>query len=401
MTILINYPKNFLRYDLIRDVTKHVKRGHRWIFSDCFASTEKFQDGPALVTFKKQQLAFVVVQKDTHLRARIIALLNEKDSVDYQLKKYFQSQWSKTLELRAQFPNELTNSFRFINGEGDGFPGLIVDIYNDTAVIKHDHPIMEEIWNHQHLVEWLKRDLPYLKCIYLKRKNDEEEKGVNLFGELAPEVSFKENGVHFTSNIRDAAKTGFFLDQRDNRKMISHFSKNKKVLNLFSYTGGFSVYAAIGGASEVTSVDIAAAAVAASQKNFDINKLKNKHNAIHADAFEYLETAQKEKKTWDIVITDPPSFAPNQKALPKAIEGYTRVYASSIKLVPNGGLFVASSCSSHLSQEQFLEILQNSFSTARRRGTVVYIGGQPSDHPFPLVMSELRYLKFAIFRLDD
>ncbi len=204
----------------------------------------------------------------------------------------------------------------------------------------------------------------------------------------------------FASNIRDAAKTGFFLDQRDNRKLIGQFSKNKTVLNLFSYTGGFSIFAAHGGASEVTSVDIAKAAIEASTRNFEVNKLETKHNAIAADAFLWIDEQIKLKNKWDLVITDPPSFAPNQKAVETATVAYTKVFANSLKLVKGNGLFAASSCSSHISTDMFLDICREAFSKTRKKGTLVYMGGQPFDHPYPLAMDELRYLKFALFRVD-
>ncbi|MEN0060038.1 MAG: class I SAM-dependent rRNA methyltransferase, partial [Bdellovibrio sp.] len=313
---------------------------------------------------------------------------------------YFTNQWRKAVEIRKTFDLKVTNSFRLINGEGDGFPGLIVDIYNDTAVIKHDHAIMEKIWNAPEIAKEIQTALPHISCVYLKRRNDVDEKGVNIIGTLASEVQFLENGVLFASNIRDAAKTGFFLDQRDNRKMIQHFSQGKTVLNLFSYTGGFSIFAAKGGAKEVTSVDIAKVAIQAVQRNFEINSLRTLHHDIAADAFEYLEKQIVEKKKYDLVITDPPSFAPNEKSVEQAKAAYVKVFSNSIKLVQSEGLFAASSCSSHISSTDFMNICQEAFSRARKKATLVYSGGQPVDHPYPLAMEELRYLKFALFRLD-
>jgi 23S rRNA (cytosine1962-C5)-methyltransferase len=136
-------------------------------------------------------------------------------------------QWMKAVELRKYFVSDLNNSFRFINGEGDGMPGLIIDIYDDTAVIKHDHEVAEKFWNHQGIAEKLILDFPNIKTVYYKRRNDNEVKGIEIFGHLKEEVIFKENGNFFATNIRDAAKTGFFLDQRDNRKLIEQFSHQK------------------------------------------------------------------------------------------------------------------------------------------------------------------------------
>ncbi|MBV2169171.1 MAG: class I SAM-dependent rRNA methyltransferase [Bdellovibrio sp.] len=390
--------------DLKRDVTKHLKRGHRWIFANCFDEARTGKSGIRLLKFKGEPLALGIWQADTQLRFRVLLLTEEpifrRNNIERTLELYFDSQWRKALEIRKTFDLSITNSFRLINGEGDGLPGLIVDIYNDTAVIKHDHPIMEKVWNAKAIAEKIQAVYPHIKCVYLKRRNDESEKGVNIVGTLAPEVQFLENGVLFASNIRDAAKTGFFLDQRDNRKIIQHFSSGKTVLNLFSYTGGFSLFAAKGGAKEVTSVDIAKVAIEAVERNFKINNLPTTHHDIAADAFDYLEKQILEKKRYDLVITDPPSFAPNEKSVEQAKAAYTKVFSNSIKLVNSEGLFAASSCSSHISSQEFMEICQESFSRARKRATLVYFGAQPVDHPYPLAMEELRYLKFALFRLD-
>lgn len=402
-TPLVNIPESAIpEIQLVRDVNKHLLRGHRWIFADCFDG--KTPTGLAILKSRKDSIAIGLVQADTQLRFRLLCLAEEPyvrmNNIAHTLLSWADIQLSRAIDLRLSFRSEFTNSFRLVNGEGDGMPGLIIDVYDHTAVIKHDHPVMERFYNHQGIAEKLQSVMPYIKNVYYKRRNDEEVKGVDIVGSLAPEVIFKENGSFFASNIRDAAKTGFFLDQRDNRKLISQFSKNRSVLNLFSYTGGFSIFAAQGGASEVTSVDIAKAAIEASKRNFEVNELKTKHNAIAEDAFMFIDEKIKNKEKWDLVITDPPSFAPNQKAVETATAAYTKVFANSLKLVKGNGLFAASSCSSHISTDKFLEICRESFSKTRKKGTLVYMGGQPFDHPYPLAMEELRYLKFALFRVD-
>ncbi len=401
---LINLPGFDLpEMTLIRDVNKHLLRGHRWIFADCFDSS-KVNSGLALLKSRNELLAVGLVQGDTQLRFRVLCLTEEPyfnlNNISQSLRKWSEWQFNKALELRSNVRTNETNSFRLINGEGDGMPGLIVDVYDDTAVIKHDHPVCEQFYNHEGLGRALMLKMPYIKNIYYKKRNDDDVKGLDVIGKLKEEVQFKENGALFATNIRDAAKTGFFLDQRDNRKLISLFTKDKTVLNLFSYTGGFSIFAALGGATEATSVDIAKAAISASERNFEVNNLKTKHVAVAADAFLYIDEQIKNKKKWDLVITDPPSFAPNQKAVESATIAYTKVFLSSLKLVKPGGMFAASSCSSHISTELFLTICREAFSKTRKKGTLVYLGGQPFDHPYPLAMDELRYLKFALFRVD-
>lgn len=401
---LVHSPETLPIIQLTRDVTKHLKQGHRWIFANCFDEKEKRSSGLHALYFKRDLIGIGVVQADTQLRFRLFCLAEEpyfrKNSAAKTMSLWSERQWKNALYIRQRFDFSRTNSIRLINGEGDGMPGLVIDIYNDVAVIKHDHPVMEKVWDLAAIAEKLKSDFPQVTCVYFKRKNSEEEKGVNIIGQLPAETIFKENGLLFASNIRDAAKTGFFLDQRDNRKLIQEFSRGRAVLNLFSYTGGFSLFAAAGGAKSVTSVDIAKAAIAAVTRNFELNEFKTEHRDIAVDAFEFVEQEVARKTKYGLVITDPPSFAPNQKSVPQATEAYKKIYSSSIRLVEENGYFAASSCSSHISTEAFLEITQESFSRARKRGTLVHLGAQPYDHPYPLAMSELRYLKFALFRVD-
>ncbi len=389
---------------LIRDVSKHLKRGHRWIFADCFDQKDRHRDGLAVLKSKNEIIGYGLVQSDTQLRFRLLTLAEENfvrsNNLIHTLTIWSELQWTKAINLRKGFRSQTTNSFRLINGEGDGLPGLIIDVYDDTAVIKHDHPVVIRFWNHEGIAKRLVQDFPFIKSVYHKKRNDEDVKGEEILGTLKEEVLFLENGSFFASNIKDAAKTGFFIDQRDNRKLISQFSKQKSVLNLFSYTAGFSVFAAQGGANSITSVDIGKAAILAARRNFEVNNLTTKHEAIADDAFSFIDQQIKEKQKWDLVITDPPSFAPNQKTVDSAIEAYVKVFSQSLKLVNSNGLFAASSCSSHISTDKFMDICRESFSKNRKKGTLVYFGGQPFDHPYPLAMEELRYLKFALFRLD-
>jgi 23S rRNA (cytosine1962-C5)-methyltransferase len=401
---LIISPEHWNTQVLNRDITKHLKRGHRWAFANAFDERVRMKSGLSFLRYKEEILGLGLCQADTQLRFRLMCLADEpyfkKNNPQKTLEIWAESQWEKAVLLRRGLDLSWTNSFRLINGEGDGMPGLIVDVYADTAVIKHDHPLLETIWNKTEIAKRIVQAFPMVQTVYLKRRNDDEVKGENILGELAEETIFKENGLLFASNIRDAAKTGFFLDQRDNRRYLQNFSKDRDVLNLFSYTGGFSVFAAAGEARSVTSVDIAKVAIQAVKRNFEINELKTPTTDIATDAFAFVEKEIQSKSRYDLVITDPPSFAPNEKSVPQATAAYTKIFADSLRLVKGEGLFAASSCSSHISTAAFFEITKEAFSKARKRGTLVHVGAQPFDHPFPLAMEELRYLKFALFRVD-
>jgi 23S rRNA (cytosine1962-C5)-methyltransferase len=244
------------------------------------------------------------------------------------------------------------------------------------------------------------KEFPFLKGIYLKAKTNDGEEGQILFGHLPEEIIFLENGIKFKTSLSKAAKTGFFLDQRDNRFMISKVSKNKKVANFFSYTGGFSLFAALGGCHEVHSIDIAPEAIKVCEEQFVLNNFNVKRENICGDAFEWLAKYDKQKHFFDLVIIDPPSFAPNQKSKENALKAYEKCFSLGAKIVAPNGMIAFSSCSAHVTQGDFQSVLQNSLAMAKRQGQVLYQGGSPLDHPYPLAMPELNYLKFSLLALN-
>lgn len=387
------------RLKLTRDLTKHIKRGNPWIFSDAVEKL-KTPEGSyvQLISHKNEIIAHGFYSPSINLAFRMLTLgdkkFNDQEVVTRLARAISNKKHLLTLENKC---------FRVINGEGDELPGVVADYYDGVVVLKLDGTVSEAFWKKEELANYFmeQSQIP-VRCVYFKRKNKEEEKGMILAGECRnlAELEFLEHGVKFRTNIIDAAKTGFFLDQRENRNFIRSVSKDKSLLNLFGYTGGFSIYAGLGGASKVTTVDIAPKAIEASVVNWQINLLPSeKHDAICVDAFDFVAEAIKEKKTWDIVITDPPSFAPNQKAVETAREAYTKIFADSLRLVKDGGYFAASSCSGHISFESFLEIVQEALSKSRRRGKVLLIKGQPEDHPFPFALPEMRYLKFVYLQV--
>jgi 23S rRNA (cytosine1962-C5)-methyltransferase len=387
------------RLKLTRDLTKHIKRGNPWIFSDAVEKL-KVPDGTyvVLMSHKNEALAHGFYSPHINLAFRMLNLgdkkFNDQEVVTRLSRAISNKKHLLTLENKC---------FRLLNGEGDELPGVVADYYDGVIVLKLDGTASEAFWKKEELANYFmeQQQIP-VRCVYFKRKNREEEKGMILAGECnhLEDLEFLEHEVKFRTNIIDAAKTGFFLDQRENRNFIRSVAKDKTLLNLFGYTGGFSVYAGLGGASKVTTVDIAPNAIKGAEINWQINHLSpEKHEALCVDAFEFVAEAHKQKKLWDIVITDPPSFAPNQKAVDTAKEAYTKIFADSLRLVKDGGFFAASSCSGHISFEVFLEIVQEALSKSRRRGKVLLIKGQPEDHPFPFALPEMRYLKFVYLQV--
>lgn len=388
-----------VRLKLTRDVSKHIKRGNPWVFSDAVEKI-KAPEGAytILVSHKNEVLAHGFYSPHINLAFRVLNLGDKKFN-DHEVEKRLQRATTNKKHLLT--PEN--KCFRYLNGEGDELPGVVADYYDGVVVLKLDGTAAETFWVKESFAVYFmsQKEIP-VHCVYFKRKNREEEKGMILAGECQnlTDLEFLEHGVKFRTNIIDAAKTGFFLDQRENRNFIRSVSKDKTLLNLFGYTGGFSIYAGLGGADKVTTVDIAPNAIKGAETNWAINLLSpEKHDAICVDAFEFVAEAQKTKRVWDIVITDPPSFAPNQKAVDSAKEAYTKIFADSLRLVKDGGFFAASSCSGHISFEAFLEIVQEALSKSRRRGKVLLIKGQPEDHPFPFALPEMRYLKFVYLQV--
>jgi len=389
--------KNFPILKLKRDISLHLKRGHPWIFEDAIffekPATNNFPQLGKLIDKKNQFLAWGIYDSNSQLAFRVIDL-------DHKIfeQNIIHSKFLNAIEIRQiLFGKSLsTNAYRLFNGEGDGLPGLICDIYGDYGVLKLDGQHLEKIWDIESIASFLEQNLS-LRGVYFKTKD--KDAGKVLFGSVPNEIDFLENNVKFSVNVREGSKTGFFLDQRDNRRFIGQLAHEKRVLNLFSYTGGFSVYAGLGGAKEVTSVDIAPKAVSLAQTHWEKNNLQTQnHYSVSSDAFEFVEKMAQEKRMWDLIIVDPPSFAPSAQTLKEGIKAYQKIFLLSLKLLAANGTIAFSSCSSHVDFSTFLEICREAFSLARKRAQVIYISGQGADHPFPLIAPELRYLKFAVLR---
>ena len=214
-------------------------------------------------------------------------------------------------------------------------------------------------------------------------------------------VAFLEHGARFTADVVIGQKTGFFLDQRDNRARVARLARDRTVLNVFGYTGGFSVAAGRAGARHVTTVDLARPAVDAASAHWRMNGLDPAaHEGVAADAFAVLDEAIAAGRRWDLVVLDPPAFAPSREAAERAMSAYTRMVTAGARVTAPGGICVAASCSAHVDQAAFLALCEEGVAQARRRATVLGVHGQPADHPAPLACPELRYLKAVFMALD-
>jgi 23S rRNA (cytosine1962-C5)-methyltransferase len=284
-----------------------------------------------------------------------------------------------------------TNAFRWVHGEGDGLPGIHVDLYDQAAVVRFDGEGARTFY--RNLADML------AECsapLCLSQVVDRERRDGNL-----GEIEVRENGIRFIVDLGRGQKGGLFLDQRENRQALAGHAAGKSVLNLYGYTGGFSLYAAVAGAIQTDTVDIAKPALATARRNFQLNCLSLKNAGFHAtDALAFLEQAARRTQRWDIVVSDPPSFAPSRRALPAARRAYLHLHRLAATVVAPGGLLCAASCSSHFPRDEFLTSVERGATAAGRSFRLESVTGAGFDHPALPAFPEGDYLKFAIGRVD-
>lgn len=397
MRFILSDQREPIRVQMGRDRTRTIKQGYPWIYRDWLKELPKAAAGTrALVRDRDGSLiAFGMYDPEGPLAVRICAL--DRERLDDAL---ILGRLDAALELRRKLFDDKTNAFRLLNGEGDGVPGLTCDVYGEHAVLKLDGDGPAGFWDVEGVADWLVERMG-IGRVFLKHRSDAKTRGRAVRGDVPAEaVEFLENGKRFQADLVQGQKTGFFLDQRDNRQRIGALAKGKTVLNLFSYTGGFSVYAGVGGATDVTSVDVARPAMEEAERNWSLNGLPaGAHHPMAMDVFEFLEQAKKDKRAWDVVVVDPPSFAPAARHVEKAKAAYQALFTSAIHALSPGGIIALASCSSHISPAMFYELSEMALQKARRRATVLGIHGQPADHPFPLACRELEYLKFLLLQV--
>jgi 23S rRNA (cytosine1962-C5)-methyltransferase len=303
---------------------------------------------------------------------------------------------------RALFPGSATTAYRVLNGEGDRLPGYVVDRYAEVGVLRIDGAAAEA------RLDALRPALELLEGAGIRSlvvrgesRGDDARSIKPLFGPAPPKtIEVREHDVPFVVDLARGQKTGAFLDQRENRRRVGAIVLGRpegarRVLNLFSYAGGFSLRAALAGGT-VTSVDIAAQAHATAQASFALAKADPRaHEFVTADAFAFLEDARKKKRAWDVVVCDPPSFAPSEKAKPRALAAYRALHKACAAVLAPGGVFCAASCSSHVDLTDFAATLDDT-ALGRSDLSLTDLFGPPSDHPSLAGWREGRYLKFAV-----
>jgi 23S rRNA (cytosine1962-C5)-methyltransferase len=386
------YPKVILK----SGKEKSIQRRHPWIFSGAvYGVSREINDGEMVdvVDSKNQHLGTGYFSDKGSIVVRILTFANETFSENFWNEK-LQSAW----ELRLKILNlEVTNAFRVIHGEGDGISGLIIDYYDKNWVIQaHSTGVFLQM---EQIAEAIKSNFPdYCETIYCKSSGTLPNTGTDyfLFGNKVEAVA-KESSILFSVNWVEGQKTGFFLDQRENRKLLGEFSKGKKVLNTFCYTGGFSIYAMNAGAELVTSVDISQKAVDLAARNMELNFPNANHKAVADDVFNFMK---ENHQIYDVIVLDPPAFAKSIKSKHTATQAYKRLNIAGLKaLAPNGILFTFS-CSQVIDDVLFYNTIAAAAIETGRNIRVLHKLEQGPDHPTNIYHPEGHYLKGLVLFVE-
>lgn len=374
---------------LKKDLSRTLRQGHPWVFREAIAGSPSIPAGNLVVVADKhgREIAFGYWDATGPIAVRVLDLVPVEDAAALIRRRLR----AALAMRRARLDLVSTNAFRWVHGESDRLPGIHVDIYADIVAVRFDGDGSRAFY----------RDLPAIlkSCadgLTVRRVIDRDARK-----HASEEVEVVENDVRFLVDVGRGQKGGLFLDQRENRQAVALRSRGKSLLNLFGYTGGFSIYAARAGARRTDTVDIARPAIAAARRNFERNGLNLDHAGFHAmDAFDFLKKAASNGDAWDIVVSDPPSFAPSQSSLPRARRSYTHLHRLASQVVAQGGILCAASCSSHLRRQEFLANVESAVHQAGRRFALESYTGAGLDHPSLPVFPEGDYLKFALGKVQ-
>ena len=389
---------------LNRGKDEAVRRFHPWVFSGAIHSTDEGLQAGDTVTvtdFDGNILGTGFCESDS-IAVKMLCFENRK--ID---EWFFLDKLGRAFEARKSMgltDNQETNCYRLVHSEGDGLAGLIIDIYGHTAVVQAQTEGMalhlKEIVRALKLIPDLGLQAIYNKSAEAMQrmgKDDTVEDGY-LFGERLDEV-IKENGSKFNANWEEGQKTGFFLDQRDNRDLVRQLAKGSMVLNAFGYTGGFSITALKGGAKRVVTVDASKKAIAAAEENLALNGYSKEENpCVVADMKEYV--TKMGDGEFDLIILDPPAFAKRHQDRHRGLGGYRFINAEAIKRIAKGGLLFTFSCSQAVDKATFQGIVTAAAIEAKRNVKILYQLSQPSDHPINIFHPEGAYLKGLVLMVD-
>ena len=392
----------YKKITLRRGKEESLKRFHPWVFSGAIAHADpEIEEGDLVSVFGSDgshignghfQVGSIMV--------RILAWGDTAIDASFYSER-LQQAWRVRHALNLM--RDDNNSFRLVHGEGDFLPGLVVDVYGNTAVVQAHSPGMHFA---RKIIAQALVDLPdgVIKNVYYKSettlpyKAHLDPENQYLIGSFDTDVAI-ENGLKFHVDWLRGQKTGFFVDQRENRALLERYCKDRRVLNMFCYTGGFSFYAMRGGAKLVHSVDSSGKAVMLTERNVELNYPGDeRHKAFAEDAFDYLD--RMEHDAYDLIILDPPAFAKHKSALKNALVGYRRLNAKAFSKIQSGGVLFTFSCSQAVSKEQFRVAVFSAAAQSRRKVRILHQLTQPADHPINIYHPEGEYLKGLVLYVE-
>jgi 23S rRNA (cytosine1962-C5)-methyltransferase len=379
--------------ELPRVLERALMAGHPWVYRDHVPRGFNAPDGIWVQVRAGRFSGFGLWDAQSPIAVRLYSAGQVPDAA--WVRARVRSAWA----LRDSVRRHRTSAYRWIAGEGDALPGVIVDLYGPYAVLVTYSSSVES------LVPWIADALGSvtpLRGLVRRRapERSDEHELETLRGRAPPrDLVVEEYGVRQRANLFEGQKTGLYLDQRENRRTLAEHALGLRVLNLFAYTGGFSLHAALGGAKSVTSVDVAPAAMAAAQDNFRLNGLDpDTHEFVVADAVEFIERARSNHQRFDLVIADPPSFSRRKTDLPRTVHAYERLHKLGLQVTEPGGLYAASSCTAQVDPDTFRRVMAEAARRGRRRFQIIHDAGHAPDHPVMAAHREGRYLKFLIGR---
>lgn len=392
---------------LRRGKEESLDRFHPWVFSGALVHMPQEGDGieegdlVAVAASDGRTIGLGHFQIGS-IAVRMLTFDGGDEAVD---NAFFERRLRQACAMRRALglPSEQTDAYRLVHGEGDFLPGLVVDIYGKTAVVQAHSPGMhfarKAIAEALTAIDGLGVESVYYKSeTTLPYKAQLDAQNGYLIGSFISDTA-RENGLSFRIDWLRGQKTGFFVDQRDNRSLVGRYSQGRSVLNMFCYTGGFSVYALAGGAREVVSVDSSAKAITLTDANVELNfPGDTRHVSRAEDAFKYLDNMDAGRH--DLIILDPPAFAKHRSALRNALQGYRRINARAFEKIAPGGILFTFSCSQAVTKEQFRLAVFSAAAQSRRRVRILHQLTQPADHPVNIYHPEGEYLKGLVLYVE-
>ena len=387
---------------LRRGKTESLRRFHPWIFSGAIARTEGNIEEGEIVRVVDEQGLFLALGhfQIGSIAVRVLSFTDRAIDENFWMERIGQAfTLRRSLGLCGNPENDI---FRLIHGEGDQLPGLVVDVYGETAVMQA-HSVGMHLCRETIADAIIAASDGIIKNIYYKSETTlpykaglQQENGFLRGGN--PENIATEYGLKFHIDWLRGQKTGFFVDQRENRKLLEFYAKGRRVLNMFCYTGGFSVYALRGGAQLVHSVDSSAKAIDLTEKNAELNfPNDSRHQAFAEDAFKFLDRADSQ---YDLIVLDPPAFAKHKGALRNALKGYTRLNAIAFEKIRPGGILFTFSCSQAVNKDQFRLAVFTAAAQSGRHVRILHQLHQPADHPINIYHPEGEYLKGLVLYVE-